>query len=171
VLIFFVVMYTINQRPHKVVLVITGVIPMVVLNSMINKIAVAESERDNAIPHVLQRYLLPIEAHSQNYLRQVSGDYTGGQWNFYKLSNGGFFMAPSDRQMYTITVPDNYFHKTVDAEAAGLIAFLSGINRVLAQQAGSVSGPDADLHRMYYLIMEYAVSHTKFKREIALAID
>jgi hypothetical protein len=30
----------------------------------------------------------------------LSADYTGGYWNFYALSNGGFYMAPGGNDRY-----------------------------------------------------------------------
>lgn len=137
----------------------------------VQKFLVSETEKIHAIPQFLQPYFIEIEARTQDFLKRFSTDYTGGNWNYYQLSSGGLFMAPSSRKFYRVEVPQNYFSEEVDAEAAGLIAFLYAVNLKLASQHDSPNGPDRNLNTLYYDVLRYAVSQTPYKTKIACAID
>ena len=43
------------------------------------------------------RFPLQLEPTIYQFAEFLSGDYRGGYWHFYTLSNGGFYMAPSVR--------------------------------------------------------------------------
>jgi hypothetical protein len=47
---------------------------------------------------------------------RLSGDYNGGYWEFYQLSNGGFYMAPSGDRVYHL-ICDNQFEGDLSADA------------------------------------------------------
>lgn len=66
-------------------------------------------------------------------LDKIEAHYDGGEWDFYELSNGGYFMAPNSREHYRISVQGNYFDGLLSAEAAGMVA----TSFVLAQLANS----------------------------------
>lgn len=51
-------------------------------------------------------------------------DYRGGLWAFYRLSNGGFFLAPDSDQRFKVSVAGNDYEGEVSAEAFGLIVTL-----------------------------------------------
>jgi hypothetical protein len=53
--------------------------------------------------------MLKGEALVYGWLEQLSEDYTGGFWDFYTLSNGGFYMAPSGDKRFDIDVSGNGF--------------------------------------------------------------
>jgi hypothetical protein len=49
--------------------------------------------------------------------------YSGGYWDFFCLSAGGFFMAPSRDEPFLVSAP-NGFTGTLSAEALGIAACL-----------------------------------------------
>jgi hypothetical protein len=53
----------------------------------------------------------------------MAGDYSGGYWDFYQLSNGGFYMAPSEDRVFHVTC-DNMFEGDLSADALGITASL-----------------------------------------------
>lgn len=55
---------------------------------------------------------------------QLSVDYTGGYWAFYRLSNGGGYAAPDTAKRFTVYVPGNDFEGEVSADAFGVIVTL-----------------------------------------------
>ena len=54
--------------------------------------------------------------------KRLSPDYDGGFWEYYRLSNGGFYMAPEQQGLYRILCEGNGFSAAVSAECAGIIA-------------------------------------------------
>jgi hypothetical protein len=38
------------------------------------------------------------------WLDRLCIDYSGGLWDFYSLSNGGFYMAPTNEKQFKIDV-------------------------------------------------------------------
>jgi hypothetical protein len=49
--------------------------------------------------------------------------YNGAYWEFYSLSNGGFYMAPSSDKHYQVNC-DNGFEGVLSADAIGITACL-----------------------------------------------
>ena len=37
---------------------------------------------------------------------RMAGDYAGGYWSFYTLSNGGFYMAPLEDRIFQCEMPE-----------------------------------------------------------------
>jgi len=54
--------------------------------------------------------------------------YSGGYWQFYNLSNEGFYMAPNINEVLPIFVNMNGFEGKVSADAAGIIVSLYSLN-------------------------------------------
>lgn len=141
------------------------------IHTSVEKTLVAETDKINAIPAFLHPYFIEIEARTCDFLRTHSDEYTGGSWNYYTLSNGGFFMAPCSHKFYTVSIPANYFDAKVDAEAAGLISFLYAVNVVLAKQTVVPGGPDEALLNFYNRVLAYAISDSPCRVKMACAID
>ncbi len=57
---------------------------------------VEETARMDFLPTVFgSRLMMHGEAQVYAWMRKLSADYKGGFWQFYNLSNGGFYMAPT----------------------------------------------------------------------------
>jgi hypothetical protein len=54
---------------------------------------------------------------------RMAEDYSGGYWNFFTLSNGGFYMAPSGDDVFHVT-GDNMFEGDLSADALGITSCL-----------------------------------------------
>ena len=54
---------------------------------------------------------------------RMAEDYDGGYWDFYTLSNGGFYMAPADEWIFRVAC-DNMFEGDLSADALGITACL-----------------------------------------------
>ncbi len=63
-----------------------------------------------------------------SFLDRLSQDYQGGFWDFFELSNGGFYMAPKAsatalKTHFTISVPfGNGYEGELTCDAAGIVA-------------------------------------------------
>jgi hypothetical protein len=100
------------------------------------------------------------------FAERLSKDYTGGYWEFYTLSNGGFYMAPStDRSFHVIC--QNQFEGDLSADAFGITVCLYAFSNL------SFSGPDAFADVCfdhYHWLREYMMEHPEV-REILGATD
>lgn len=54
----------------------------------------------------------------------LSDDYNGGLWNFYTLSNGGYYVAPASPASFDVAVDGNGYQGNVSADAFGIIVTL-----------------------------------------------
>ena len=89
--------------------------------------------------------------------------YRGGYWDFFDLSNGGCYLAPSCGT-YALAAP-NGFEATVDANVGGLIATLYAFSH-LAFKFESVEVFAERFHQLREFALEHAESRT-----IIAAID
>lgn len=81
-----------------------------------------DRDRMLCLPAIAGVRCVLLETTIYDTLRRLSIDYgDGGYWHFYKLSNGGFYMAPDADKPFRI-VNENYFEGEVSANTAGLIA-------------------------------------------------
>lgn len=107
----------------------TGDIPMT--NEVENVITVSEVEESQRLEFLPEFFGVNLMLVGENYvynsMEKLSKDYRGGYWNFYKLSNGGFYMAPHMSTKLNVTVHGNYYEGVVSADAAGIIATLSAL--------------------------------------------
>jgi hypothetical protein len=98
------------------------------------------------------------------YLEKLSDDYHGGFWEFYALSNGGWYMAPSGVQRYQMHWEGNYYEGEMSADAAGITASLYA----LCELANRTE--EDHLIEAYHWLREYAVQHPEWD-QIGQAID
>jgi hypothetical protein len=66
---------------------------------------------------------LRIEPTIFHFARELAPAYTGGYWDMYTLSNGGFYMAPSGDGVYGVESP-NGWSGPMTADALGIAACL-----------------------------------------------
>ncbi len=96
------------------------------LEEVITAGKVPVSQRSGFLPKMFGGAYLLGERTVYARMERLCADYHGGFWNFYTLSNGGFYMAPekpADEKM-RLVVCGNYFDGEMSADAAGLVASL-----------------------------------------------
>lgn len=98
------------------------------------------------------------------WMRNLSEDYRGGSWDYFKLSNGGFYMAPHTSKKFRVLVACNYFEGELSADAAGIVATLYALCE-LANRTASDRIVD-----LYHLLRDYAGEHPD-AGQIFAAID
>ncbi|EEW4238939.1 antirestriction protein [Escherichia coli] len=99
-------------------------------------------------------------------LDKIEAHYDGGEWDFYELSNGGFFMVPNSREHYRISVQGNYFDGLLTAEAAGMVV----TSFVLAQLANAELPFSERCNDYYHRLFDYACGHNEYT-QFRAAID
>lgn len=112
---------------------------------------VPDAQRLDALPRAFgSRYMLPVEAGVFNWMRRYVPFYTGGDYHFYTLSNGGFFMALKTNGLMRVHTPNGFDHM-VSAETAGVIAMIYVLNGLMWR------APEAQvLADRYQQLREYA---------------
>lgn len=78
------------------------------------------AQRLTFLPDVFGGDFITSEASIYAYARRYCPDYVGGFWQFYRLPDGGGFMAP-DMESLTFCNAENWFEQTVSGEVAGII--------------------------------------------------
>ena len=68
-------------------------------------------------------YPFNIEPAVYSITSNLASEYRGAYWEFYSLSNGGFYMAPCSDKAYQVSC-DNGFEGTLSADALGITACL-----------------------------------------------
>ncbi|WP_426811707.1 antirestriction protein (plasmid) [Pseudomonas sp. WOUb67] len=129
---------------------------------------VAEAARLEFYPSFLGKYFMAGENLLYVHADRFVEGYTGGYWNFYTLSNGGFFAALDSDEKQHLVIPDNYCSEVMGAEAAGVTLTLMMLGRLLCARI-----PESESERLtdlYYKLRAYAVGHPE-GQAILTAID
>ena len=80
-------------------------------------------------------------------------EYEGGLWDFYSLSNGGFYMSLDHDSLLRMQWATNAFSGTMSPDAAGIAVSMAVQNRF----AWTV---DPDRYSQYYFALRnYAIQH------------
>ncbi len=86
--------------------------------------------------------------------RELSTEYEGGTWDFFSLSNGGFFMSPRSDKCFNTSCPSEARVK-MSAEGLGIAACLYAFSRLSFGR-----GADAETFgRHYYLLRAFMFEH------------
>ena len=96
----------------------------------------------------------------------LAGDYHGGYWTFYLLSNGGFYMAPDADSDFAVSC-ENGYEGCLSSDALGITACLYTYSHL------SFSGNEEFAQicaRQYHWLRDYMLDHAE-ARAILRAID
>ena len=99
-----------------------------------------------------------IEPFVYNVARDMAGAYSGGYWQFYRLSNEGFYMAPDIDLVFDASCASNYFSGRLSADALGIVACLVAYSHL------SFGKPEAfarNCANLYYRLRDYAGEHSE----------
>jgi hypothetical protein len=133
----------------------------------IYKIQLNETERLNyTATHFGDNFPFRIEPAVFNMARNLSSDYTGGYWQFYDLSNGGFFMAPNNDTPFHVSCMNGY-EGDLSADAFGITVCLYTYSNLSFSDSPGLSDVCAE---QFHLLREYALDHPEVK-SIFAAID
>ena len=124
-------------------------------NTPITKILCPLEKRMDFLPKYTGRHFMKYENMVYGYMNIACTDYDGGLWDFYSLSNGGFFMAFDSDKPLAVEWVDNYFKDTMSAEAASI-----GVN-LFVQNALAWQHPDRAemLTDHYFQLRDFALEH------------
>ncbi len=125
---------------------------------------VLEDARMRTLPQHFGARMMTVEHTIYHFMREFVAEYKGGFWDFYELSNGGFYMAPNSGPV-KFSVHTNDFEGTLSADAAGITVCLFTFSHLSFQRpTGEV------FSRHFYALREFAIEH-KEASLIFAAID
>lgn len=130
----------------------------------IKAVAVNDNQRLSFLPKYFGRRMIVAEHGIYNTLSKLCASYSGAFWNFYELSNDGFYMAPCLNEKLNMFVESNGYEGTLSADAAGIVSSLYVINQLcwLDELDGMINH--------YYSLRDFAAEHIEAD-EIFAAID
>jgi hypothetical protein len=112
------------------------------------------NERLQCLPEIAGLDYVVLEQTVYGLLRTLNADYDGGFWEFYRLSNGGSYMAPNTSKSFHMFCAGNGFEGDVCANTAGIIT------TAMAYSCLSFR-PNADhFARAYELLSEFIFQQT-----------
>jgi Antirestriction protein len=85
---------------------------------------VPDELRLNVLPRYLGRHFLQGEALVYDWAGRLCHTYDGGFWNFFTLSNGGFYMAPANLGRVHVRWHLNGYNDSMGADAFGIVVTL-----------------------------------------------
>ena len=89
---------------------------------------------------------------------RMAESYKGAYWEFYTLSNGGFYMAPAGDEVFHV-VCDNMFEGDLSADTLGITACLYAYSH-LSFAGDSFAHNYAD---HYHRLREYMMDHPEVR--------
>ncbi|GAB2881129.1 antirestriction protein [Pseudoduganella ginsengisoli] len=132
-------------------------------NRPITAAVIPEESRLEALPQAFGLAGLWVESMTYGFMRNIDPTYTGGYWDFFNLSNNGFYMAIQNGKPQRISTPNGY-EAQVSADAAGIIASLYALGNL-------ANRTEKDLFiEKYHQLMDYARTHPE-RGEILAAVD
>ena len=134
--------------------------------NLVTRELVPEDQRMGVVQRLFGVYFpLRFEPIVFSITEKMTTDYSGGFWDFYTLSNDGFYMAPAGDEVFHVTC-DNMVEGDLSADALGITASLYGFSHL--------SFSDGRFGRVcacqYHRLREYMFEHPE-SREIISATD
>ncbi len=101
-----------------------------------------------------------------NLTDHISDNYAGGYWDFYTLSNGGFYMSPRNDEPFNVSC-ENGHEGQLSEDALGIVVCLYAYSHLSFR---GQNGFDEICAEHYHLLREFALDHGE-SRGIFSAID
>jgi hypothetical protein len=125
---------------------------------------VSQHARIGTLPRHFGRHMLTVEGQIYDLMRRFSPNYTGGDWQFLELSNGGFYMTPPDKTL-RLSIPSNGYAGHMSADAAGITVCLFTFSQLSFQYQ------DVEIFsRHFHRLRDFAIGHAE-SVQIFAAID
>ena len=134
---------------------------------MITRLQVADDLRLEHVEKLFGiNFPMTIEPTLYSITERMSPDYRGGYWEFYELSNGGFYMAPAVTDRFNVNSQNGYNGK-MSADAFGVTVCLYAYSHLSFTEKEGFTNECA---RQFHLLREYMFDHPEVHAILA-AID
>jgi hypothetical protein len=116
---------------------------------------VPEDQRLSLPATLFGNHFLTIEAVVYAFADRLSRDYQGGYWEFYTLSNGGFYMAPSCDHAFHVA-SENLFQGELKPNAFGITCCLYAFSHLSFSEDQELSELCAEhFHRLREAVLDH----------------
>jgi hypothetical protein len=106
------------------------------------------------LPKHFGRHMLRVEQTVYAFTDRFVESYRGADWDFFELSNGGFYMSPKIASPVNVVVDLNGYEGEVSADAAGIIMCLYTYSHL------AFEFPEEDrIAEAYHQLRDYACDH------------
>jgi len=123
---------------------------------VITRTPVPEDQRLETTARLFDIYFpMQIEPFIYGITDRIAHGYNGGYWDFFSLSNGGFYMAPSTDKVFHVSC-ENYFQATLSADALGITSCLYAYSHFSFSDNYAFAELCA---QQYYLLRSFALEH------------
>ena len=112
------------------------------------------------------QFPLSIEPAIYAIAGNIAPEYSGAYWEFYQLSNGGFYMAPDIEKQYAVNCINGY-EGSISADALGITACLYAYSHLSFSSNQALAEVCA---RHYHYLREFMLEHAE-TGSILKAID
>lgn len=96
--------------------------------------------------------LEPLIFHAADSLAE---GYSGGLWEFYALSNGGFYMAPNTEERFKVDSPNGYICE-LSADALGIACCLYAYSLISFE---GIKGFSEDCAEHFHRLRDFMLDH------------
>lgn len=126
------------------------------------------------LPKYFGSYFISGEKLVFNWMSRMNTEYRGGYWNFFELSNGGFYMALKKQDERKIIMSTGHVMREVSSDAAGIVVTLFTMNYIINTEYGNVNcSPEQEasiecLYEHFYQLRDYAIEHPESAAIFAL---
>jgi hypothetical protein len=103
------------------------------------------------------RFPLNLEPAIYSFASSIAPEYNGAHWEFYSLSNGGFYMAPCSDNLYEVS-SDNGYEGKLSADALGITACLYAYSHLSFSNNTNFAQVCA---KHYHLLREFMLEHSE----------
>lgn len=114
---------------------------------------IAGNKRLRALPHYFRQGMTLVEPMIYSLMDRHCEAYKGGYWDYYSLSNGGFFMVPSVAETYHLVNVENRADVKLSAQAAGIAICLMAYSHL------SWHAPEHIFNSQFHWLREFALDH------------
>ena len=132
----------------------------------IHRIQLNENERIDFPASIFGIHFLRVESFIYNMAGSLSREYAGGYWEMYKLSNGGFYMAPDENTPFRVECMNGY-SGILSADAFSLVCCLYSYSNLSFSSDPEFAETCAE---HYHMLRDFALDHSEVKGIMA-AID
>jgi hypothetical protein len=91
------------------------------------------------------------------FTESMAPEYRGGYWQFYRLSNGGFYMAPDSGSYFPVACRNGY-EGVLSADALGITGCLYAYSHLSFLDNLSLAETCAE---QYHLLRDYMLEQTE----------
>ncbi|WP_281989305.1 antirestriction protein [Aquimarina aggregata] len=139
------------------------------MSNKITKTLCPESKRLDFLPKHIGKKMLQFEATVYGYMDSFAESYTGGYWEFYTLSNGGFYMSLSQEAPLHLVQNTNHFNDEMSADAASIGINLYAIYSLLEEASNSNNKEELKRFQLaYHHLKEFAYQHEEASKILRL---